>query len=61
MKIKPIIVGFVGITIFGITIKAIMEIVNVEITGPFWGILFVGILISLAVIGLWEFFGSVYK
>ena len=61
MKTKSIVVGFAGIVIAGITIKAIMNMVNVEITGPSWGILFVGVLISLTVIAFWEFFGSVYK
>ena len=61
MKTKPIIVGFVGIGLAGITIKAIMNMVNVDITGPSWGILFVGILISLTVIAFWEFFGNISK
>ena len=61
MKTNKTIFGFVAILITGIALKAVMNMVGVEITGPTWGIILFGLVSGLAAIGIWEFFGSVFK
>jgi hypothetical protein len=60
-KAKAIIFGFVAIIITGIVLKAVTNMIGVEITGPPLSLFLFGLVSGFAVIAIWEFFGSVFK